>query len=136
MNWVVLISQYITRLIHYPCFWTCKEFVFRLFLCLNVHTGAGDQKSSYLPQVPHTNSEKCKNCRAAQLLTEEENSKPYLGFRLSLLSPPNSQSARKFKKVQAQYSWNQINQFFSWNCISGSFKLFPSSKIDFWPFLK
>ena len=31
-----------------------------------------------------------------------------------------------------------INQkkFFSWNCIFGSFKLFPSSKIDFWPFLK
>ena len=26
--------------------------------------------------------------------------------------------------------------FFSRNCISGSFKLFPSSKIDFWPFLK
>ena len=25
---------------------------------------------------------------------------------------------------------------FSWNCISGSPKLFPSSKIDFWPFLK
>ena len=23
-----------------------------------------------------------------------------------------------------------------WNCIFGSFKLFPSSKIDFWPFLK
>ena len=34
-------------------------------------------------------------------------------------------------------SWNQIEQiFFSWNCISGSFKLFPSSKMDFWPFLK
>ena len=26
--------------------------------------------------------------------------------------------------------------FFSRNCISGSFKLFLSSKIDFWPFLK
>ena len=23
--------------------------------------------------------------------------------------------------------------FFSWNCISGSFELFPYSKIDFWP---
>ena len=23
-----------------------------------------------------------------------------------------------------------------WDCIFGSFKLFPSSKIDFWPFLK
>ena len=23
-----------------------------------------------------------------------------------------------------------------WNCIFGSFKLFPSSKIDFWPFLR
>ena len=26
--------------------------------------------------------------------------------------------------------------FFSWNCIFWSFKLFPSSKMDFWPFLK
>ena len=44
------------------------------------------------------------------------------------------QWARKIKKVQAKKpSWNQINQFFSWNCIFGSF---TSSKIDFWPFLK
>ena len=28
------------------------------------------------------------------------------------------------------------SKIFTWNCISGSFKLFPSSKIDFWPFLK
>ena len=33
--------------------------------------------------------------------------------------------------------WNQINQKnFSWNYIFGSFKLFPSSKIEFLPFLK
>ena len=38
---------------------------------------------------------------------------------------------------QEKNSWNQIIQKkFSWNCIFGSFKLFPSSKIDFWPFLK
>ena len=38
------------------------------------------------------------------------------------------------KKSRQKNSWNQINQiFFSWNCIFGSF---PSSKIDFWPFLK
>ena len=43
------------------------------------------------------------------------------------------------KKSRQKNSWNQINKknfFFSWNCISGSFKLFPSSKIEFWPFLK
>ena len=40
------------------------------------------------------------------------------------------------KKSRQINSRNQINQIFSWNCISGSFKLFPSSKIDFWPFLK
>ena len=28
------------------------------------------------------------------------------------------------------------NKSISWNCIFGSFKLFPSSRIDFWPFLK
>ena len=28
------------------------------------------------------------------------------------------------------------NKIFSWNYNFGSFKLFPSSKIDFWPFLK
>ena len=41
------------------------------------------------------------------------------------------------KRSKKKNSWNQINQFFfSWNCIFGSFKLFPSSKIDVWPFLK
>ena len=41
------------------------------------------------------------------------------------------------KKSRQKNSWNQINRtFFPWNCIFGSFKLFPSSKIDFWPFLK
>ena len=29
-----------------------------------------------------------------------------------------------------------ILKMFLWNCIFGSFKLFPHSKIDFWPFLK
>ena len=43
-----------------------------------------------------------------------------------------SQRSRKFKKVHRQKnSWNQINPFFSWNCIFGRFKLFPCSKIDF-----
>ena len=42
-----------------------------------------------------------------------------------------------FKKSSPKNSWNQINQtFFSWNCIFGSFKLFPSSKFSFSPFLK
>ena len=41
------------------------------------------------------------------------------------------------KKSRQKNSWNQINQIiFSWNCIFGSFQLFPSSKMDFWPFLK
>ena len=38
-----------------------------------------------------------------------------------------TQRARKLKKVHAKKPWN---------CIFGSFKLFPSSKIDFWSFLK
>ena len=37
------------------------------------------------------------------------------------------------KKSRQKNSWNKKNP---WNCIFGSFKLFPSSKIDFWPFLK
>ena len=42
-----------------------------------------------------------------------------------------------FKKSRQKNSSNQMNQkSFPWNCISGSFKLFPSPKIDFWPFLK
>ena len=41
------------------------------------------------------------------------------------------------KSAGKKYSWNEINHyFFSWNCISGSFNLFPNSKIDFRPFLK
>ena len=56
-----------------------------------------------------------------------EGSRYVLGFR----GPEN------LKKSRQKNSWNQINQnVFTWNCISGSFKLFLSSKIDFWPFLK
>ena len=40
--------------------------------------------------------------------------------------------ARKFKKVQAK----KLIITFSWNCISDSFKLFPSLKSDVWLFLK
>ena len=39
------------------------------------------------------------------------------------------------KKSRQKNSKNQEKKF-TWNCIFGSFKLFPSSKIDFWPFLK
>ena len=39
------------------------------------------------------------------------------------------------KKNWQKNLWNQ-KKIFSWNCIFGSLKLFPSSKIDFWPFLK
>ena len=48
-----------------------------------------------------------------------------------------TQWARKYSKVHAKklVKSNKSN-IFSWNCIFGSFKLFPSSKIDFWPFLK
>ena len=45
----------------------------------------------------------------------------------------NTQLARKFKKVQAK---KLVKSIFLSNCIFGSFELFPSSKIDFWPFLK
>ena len=41
-----------------------------------------------------------------------------------------------FHSGPAKNSWNQINNFFSWNCIFCSFKLFSSWKINFWPFLK
>ena len=43
------------------------------------------------------------------------------------------QRARKFKKVQAKKLVKSNKSIFSWNCI---FSSFPSSKIDFWPFLK
>ena len=43
-----------------------------------------------------------------------------------------SQRARKFKKVQVKkLVKSNKSKFFLWNCIFGSFKLFPSSKIDF-----
>ena len=43
-----------------------------------------------------------------------------------------------FKKIEAKklVKSNKPKNIFSWNCIFGSFKLFPNSKIDFWPFLK
>ena len=51
---------------------------------------------------------------------------------------PSHSGPENLKKCrQKKNSRNQINQnIFLWNCISGSFKLFPSSKIDFWSFLK
>ena len=44
-------------------------------------------------------------------------------------------AGQKIKKVQAKkfVKSNKSKNLFSWNCIFGSF---PSSKIDFWPFLK
>ena len=39
------------------------------------------------------------------------------------------------KKVQAKKLVKSNKSKLS-NCISGSFKVFPSSKIDFWPYLK
>ena len=41
-----------------------------------------------------------------------------------------SQRARKLKKVQTKNSWNQINREITF------WALFPSPKVDFWPFLK
>ena len=42
---------------------------------------------------------------------------------------------KNLKKSWKKNSWNQINQkFFTWNCISGSFNLFPISKIISWPY--
>ena len=41
---------------------------------------------------------------------------------------------KKSKQKKIVKSNNSI--FSPWNCIFGSFKLFPTSKIDFWPFLK
>ena len=50
-----------------------------------------------------------------------------------------TQRARKFKKVQAKkfVKSNKSKKILHmWNCFFGSFKLFPSSKIDFCSFLK
>ena len=49
-----------------------------------------------------------------------------------------SQQSRKLKKVLAKklVKSNKSIIFLKWICIFSSFKLFPSSKIDFWPFLK
>ena len=41
----------------------------------------------------------------------------------------------KSKKIHAK-KLVKSNNFFTWNCIFGSFNFFPSSKIDYWPFLK
>ena len=49
----------------------------------------------------------------------------------------STQRARKFLKIQAKKLMkSNKSKFFSWNCIFSSFELFPSSKMDFWPFLK
>ena len=59
-------------------------------------------------------------------------------IKQAYINPIGTQWDRKFKKVQAKklMKSNKSNFFFPWNCIYGNFKLFPSSKIDFWPFLK
>ena len=45
---------------------------------------------------------------------------------------------QKFLKIQGKklVKSNKSKKFLLWNCIFGSFKLFPSLKIDIWPFLK
>ena len=71
----------------------------------------------------------------------------YIFIFFLIAVPPNSQQARKFKKVQAKKLKNQFHEknfFFQWKvsknkfvkCIFDSFILFPSSKIIFWPFWK
>ena len=40
------------------------------------------------------------------------------------------------KKSRQKFVKSDKSMIFLWNCIFGSFKLFPSSKIDFWPILK
>ena len=64
-----------------------------------------------------------------RILKENHN---YWDIIILLIS--TTQWARKFKKVQAK-KLVKSKKSISWNCIFGSFKLFPSSKIDFWPLL-
>ena len=52
-----------------------------------------------------------------------------------LISRKKNQYARKLKSPD-QKNLVKSNKSISRNCIFGSFKLFPSSKIDFRPFLK
>ena len=40
------------------------------------------------------------------------------------------------KSSKKTHASNKSDYFFSLNCTFGSFKLFPSTKIDSWPFLK
>ena len=61
----------------------------------------------------------------------------YLAWTGSIFLRHHSGS-EDYKKSRHKKSWNQIKQnSFPWNFIFGSFlKHFPSSKIEFWPFLK
>ena len=73
------------------------------------------------------------SCRTSKNITLNEQYNVDGMVCLILNFQKSQREAREFKKVQAK---KLVKFFFSWNCIFGSFKLFPSSKIDFWPFLK
>ena len=49
------------------------------------------------------------------------------GKQITHRGPENLKKSRQKKLVKS----NKSKKFFTWNCIFGSFKLFPSSKIDF-----
>ena len=76
------------------------------------------------------------SCGLICKIEEAENKFVFLVYEFEFVLWHHS-GPENLKKSRQKNLWNQINQiFFTWNCILGSFKLFPSSKIDFWPFLK
>ena len=91
-------------------------------------------------QQNHTNN--VKDIPSNPMIVRKK-SDSILAFNKTTTSSSSSSiptAGQKIKKSPGQKnSWKkkiQNQNFFSWNSIFCSFKVFPSSKIDFWPFLK
>ena len=69
----------------------------------------------------------------------QKKDRSHVDVQTKILTGANPHKQFKFTVNVPQFrrkNSNKSKKFFSWNCIFGRFKLFPSSNIDFWPILK
>ena len=89
-----------------------------------------------LKQTASTRARKFKKVQAKKLV--KSNKSKFFFREIAFLAVLNFFPVQKliFGHFWNCKKWNLVKKIFSSNCIFGIFKLFPTSKIDFWPFLK
>ena len=112
--------------------------------CTSSHTNVSSAGHTYSSQFNSSNSWN-SHARAHKLTFHftRPKARPHICGQLAhthytpiVRVPAAAQWAIKFTKVQEKNSWNQIKSKKFFSPFLAVLKLFPSSKIDFWPFLK